>query len=70
MKIKTEIIFAIADSRTSMSFLNEKSALRSKSNENFAIFKYNAPEDAARNLACYNDTKSRKEDFSWRSNLL
>ena len=66
MKIKTEIIFAIADSGTPMSFLNEKAALRSKPNENSAMFKYNAPEDAARNLACNNDTKSRKEDLSWQ----
>ena len=51
LKTNTEAIFTIADSESPMSFLNDKTALRKKDK---VIFKYMPPEDAARNLACYN----------------
>ena len=37
-----------------MSFLNEKNARRIHQNDRSALFKCIPPDDAARNLACYN----------------
>ena len=54
LKINTTEIFAIADSGSPMSFLNEKTARRIQQNNRIAIFKNMPPEDTARNLACYN----------------
>ena len=56
VKIKTnsEGLFAIADSGSPMSFLNEKTARRLQQNKNLALFKCIPPDDTARNLACYN----------------
>ena len=55
LKTKTDNIFAIADSRSPMSFLNETTARRLQQNDKSTIFKNISMEDAAaRNLACYN----------------
>ena len=54
LKTKTEDLFAIADSGSSMSFLNGKTARRLQENDNSVILKQIPPEDTARNLACYN----------------
>ena len=57
LKNKTEELFAIADSGSPMSFLNEKIAGRLQENDKSALFKRIPPEHAARNLACYNGEK-------------
>ena len=56
VKLKMNIaeLFAIADSVSPLSFLNEKTAQRLQQNNTSAIFKNIPPEDTARNLACYN----------------
>ena len=54
LKTKTDNIFAIADSGSPMSFLNETAARRLQQNSKSTIFKNISMEDAARNLACYN----------------
>ena len=54
MKTNTTELFAIADSGSPVSFLNEKIALRIQQNNQTAVFKNIPPEDTARNLACYN----------------
>ena len=54
LKTKTEDLFAIANSGSPMSFLNEKTARRLQENDNSVILKQVAPEDTAWNLACYN----------------
>ena len=54
LKTNTEELFAIADSGSPMSFLNEKTARRIQQNDKSALFKCIPPEDSARNLACYN----------------
>ena len=56
VKLKKNItkLFAIADSGSSVSFLNEKTAQRIQQNDQTAVFKNIPPEDTARNLACYN----------------
>ena len=51
---KTTEMFAIADSGSPMSFLNEKTAQRLQQNNTSATLKNIPPEDTARNLACYN----------------
>ena len=62
-KTNTEELFAITDSGSPMSFLNEKTARRSQQNDKSVFLKCIPPEDTARNLACYNgETKIRKED--------
>ena len=53
-KTNSEELFAIADSGSPMSFLNEKTARRIQQNDNSALFKCIPPDDTARNLACYN----------------
>ena len=53
LKTNTEELFAIADSGSPMSFLNEKTARRIQQNDKSALFKYIPPDDTARNLACY-----------------
>ena len=54
LKTNTTELFAIADSGSPLSFLNEKTAQRLQQNDHTAIFKNIPPEDTARNLACYN----------------
>ena len=54
LRSNTTELFAIADSGSPMSFLNEKTAQRLQQNNSSAIFKNIPPEDAARNLACCN----------------
>ena len=54
LKIKTEDIFAIAESRSPMSFLNEKMALRLQENDQSTVLKCVPREDEARNSACIN----------------
>ena len=54
LKTKTDKMFAIADSGSPMSFLNETTARRLQQNDKSTIFKYIPMKDAARNLACYN----------------
>ena len=53
LKTKTTKLFAIADSGSPMSFLNEKTAQRLQQNNTSTTFKNIPPEDTARNLACY-----------------
>ena len=48
-------MFAVADSVSPMSFLNEKTANRLQTNDISARFKYIPLKDAARKLACYNE---------------
>ena len=55
LKKKSENIFAVADSGSPMSFLNEKTANRLQTNDISARFKYIPLKDAARRLACYNE---------------
>ena len=52
LSTNTTELFAIADSGSPMSFLNEKTAQRLQQNNTSAIFKKIPPEDTARNLAC------------------
>ena len=54
LRTNTTELFAIADSGSPMSFLNEKTAQRLQQNNTSAIFKIIPPEDTARNLSCYN----------------
>ena len=56
VKLKTnfEELFAIIDSGSPMSFLNEKTARRLQQNDKSALFKCIPPDDTAGNLACYN----------------
>ena len=54
LKTKAEHLFAIADSGSPMSFLNEKTARRIQQNDRSALFKCIPPDDTARSLACYN----------------
>ena len=54
MKTNTTELFAIADSGSPVSFLNEKTAHRIQQNDQTAVFKNIPPEATARNLACYN----------------
>ena len=54
LKTNTEELFAIADSGSPMSFLNEKTARRIQQNDKSALIKCIPPDDTARNLACYN----------------
>ena len=54
LKKKSEPIFAITDSGSPMSFLNETTARRLQQNDSSTIFKYNPTVDTARDLACYN----------------
>ena len=54
LKTNTTELFAIADSGSPMSFLNEKTAQRAQQNDQTAVFKNIPQEDTARNLACYN----------------
>ena len=54
IKTKSEEMFAIADSGSPMSFLNEKTARRIQQNNKSSLFKCIPPDDTARNLACYN----------------
>ena len=61
LKTNTTEILPIADSRSTMSFLNEKTAQRIQQKERTAIFENMPPEDTARNLACYNaETRNPK----------
>ena len=53
LKSNTTELFAIADSGSPISFLNEKTAQRLRQNDQTAVFKNIPPEDTARNLACY-----------------
>ena len=50
----SEQLFAIADSGSPMSFLNEKTARRIQQNEKRALLKCIPPDNTARNLYCYN----------------
>ena len=54
LKTNTTELFAIADSGSPMSFLNEKTAQRLQQKDQTAVFKNIPPEDTAKNLACYN----------------
>ena len=54
LKTDSEELFAIADSGSPMSFLNEKTARRLQQNDKSALFICIPPKDTARNLACYN----------------
>ena len=54
LKTNTTELFAIADSGSPVSFLNEKTAKRIQQNDLTTVFKKIPPEDTARNLACYN----------------
>ena len=54
LKANTTELFAIADSGSPVSFLNEKTAQRIQQNDQTTVFKNIPPEDTARNLACYN----------------
>ena len=56
LKIKTnsEQLFAIADSVSPMSFLNEKIARRIQQHDKYALFRTIPLGDTARHLACYN----------------
>ena len=61
LKTNSEELFAIADSGSPMSFLNEKTARRLQQNNKSALFKCILPDNTARNLACYNGgTKNPK----------
>ena len=61
LKPNSEELFAIADSGSPMSFLNEKTAGRLQQNDKSALFKCILPDNLARNLACYNGgTKNPK----------
>ena len=54
LKTNTTELFAIADSGSPVSFLNEKTAQRIQQNDQTAVFKNIPPEVTARNLACNN----------------
>ena len=54
LKTNSEHLFAIADSGSPMSFLNEKTARRIQQHDKYALFKNIPTGDTARNLACYN----------------
>ena len=54
LKTNTKKLFAVADSGSSMFFLNEKTAQRIQQNDQTAVFKNIPPENTARKLACYN----------------
>ena len=54
LKTNTTELFAIADSGSPVSCLNEKTAQRIQQNDQTAVFKNIPPEDTAKNLACYN----------------
>ena len=54
LKTNTEELFAMADSGSPMSFLNEKTARPIQQNDKSALFKCIPPEDSSSNLACYN----------------
>ena len=54
LRTNTTELFAIADSGSPISFINEKTAQRLQQNNQSAVFKNIPPEDKARNLACYN----------------
>ena len=61
LKTNSEELFAIADSGSPMSFLNEKTARRIQQNDRSALIKSIPPDDTARKLACYNGkTKNPK----------
>ena len=74
LRTNTEKLFAIADSGSPMSFLNEKTARRLQQNDNSALFKCKPQDDTARNLACYDgetiNSKGRLiitiESLGWR----
>ena len=53
LKTKSAEILAIADSGSSISFLNETTARRIHQNDKSTVKKF-PPEDTARNLSCYN----------------
>ena len=52
LKTNSEELFAIADSGSPMSFLNEKTARRIQQNNKSSLFKCIPTDDTARNLAC------------------
>ena len=54
LKANSEQLFAIADSGSPMSFLNEKTARRIQQHDKYALFKTIPSGDTAQNLACYN----------------
>ena len=54
LKTKTEDLFAIADSGSPMCLINKKTDRRLQDNDKSTIFKNSPPENAPRNLACYN----------------
>ena len=54
LKTNSEQLFAIADSGSPMSFLNEKTARRLQQHDKSALFKTIPSGHTARNLACYN----------------
>ena len=54
LKTNTEELFAIANSCSTMSFLNKKTARRIQQNDKSALFKCIPPDHTARNLTCYN----------------
>ena len=54
LKTNSEDLFAIADSGSPMSFLNEKTVRRLQQNDKSALLKCIPRDDLARNLACYN----------------
>ena len=54
LKTETDDLFAISDSGSPMSFLNEKTARRLQENDKSTVFKQIPLGDTAPNLACYN----------------
>ena len=54
LKTKKEELFAIVDSGSPMSFVNEKMAETLRQNGRSTIIKLVPPADTAQNLACYN----------------
>ena len=61
LKSNSAELFAIADSGSPITFLNEKTARCLQQNNKSALFKCNPPDNTARNLACYNgETKNPK----------
>ena len=54
LKTNSEQFFAIADSGSPMSFLNEKTARRIQQHDKYALFRNIPTGDTARHLACYN----------------
>ena len=54
LKTNSEELFAIADSRSPISFLNKDTARRIQQNDKSALYKRIPPDDTAKNLAHYN----------------